>query len=96
MSFIYYSYYCIFLSPSNSSCFALAYWEMGASEEVIEEASKGYTCLEKPIDKSGCLSRILDPKGPTGGEREMAQKQRKNPVTTGWSKTTHSRRRHGV
>ena len=30
-------------------------WEIGASEEEIEEASKGYTCLEKPIDKSGCL-----------------------------------------
>ena len=29
-------------------------WEPG--EEVIEEASKGYACLEKPIDKSGCLS----------------------------------------
>ena len=26
----------------------------------------------------------------------MAQKQRKNPVTTGWSKITHSRRRCGV
>ena len=34
----------------------LAYWEMGAGEEVIEEASEGYTCLEKPTDKSGCLS----------------------------------------
>ena len=45
---------------------------MGAGIEEIEEASKGYACVEKPIDKSGCLSRVFDPEIATGGEREMA------------------------
>ena len=50
----------------------LANWEMGAGEEEIEEACKGDPCMEKPIDKSGCLLRVFDPKIATGGEGEMA------------------------
>ena len=74
----------------------LADWEMGAGEEEIEEACKGDPCMEEPMHHMGCLLRIFDQKAPTGGEREMAQEQRKNPVATGWSKITHSRRRRGV
>ena len=34
----------------------LAYQEMGAGKEIIEEARKGNACVEEPMHYKGCLS----------------------------------------